>query len=140
MGESVLIVNSVIQLTIRTWTNLAWKTPESAIIRHVKSGSGTGLGKAGGVWRAREGGRETEAAHQRDVAGERQKASVHVAARPAGLRRAPRGGRPRAPSLSRDSRLSVPVPSDSMGNNAWAHSLDLPLGFLPLAQAMGAGV
>lgn len=29
---------------------------------------------------------------------------------------------------------------DSMGNNAWAHSLDLPLGFLPLAQAMGAGV
>lgn len=81
MGESVLIANSVIQLTIRTWTNLAWKTPGSAIIRHVKSGSGTGLGKAGGVWRAREGGRETEAAHQRDVAGERQKASVHVAAR-----------------------------------------------------------
>lgn len=61
MGESVLIANSVIQLTIRTWTNLAWKTPGSAIIRHVKSGSETGLGKAGGFGeRGREGGRRRQ--------------------------------------------------------------------------------
>lgn len=63
---------------------------------------------------------------------------------------------PRAVSVSRElqgeggrSPLSVEsllperpfsVWFDSMGNNAWAHSLGLLLGFLLLAQAMGAGV